>query len=120
MDCIGTKTPSFSAITAPEAPVSASPAFRPRGSQALLDCLSTVEGADSVFLLRLTGLPAGDLTAHLSRLADRGYVVPTATGSHGPRPLLRLTDKGRNAHEMVRRWRFKSAALVLLSALSGR
>ena len=115
-----TKTTLSEAIPAPEAPVSGLPAFRRGGSQALLDCLPAADGADSVFLLRLTGLAAGDLTAHLSRLADRGHVVPMATGSHGPRPLLRLTDKGRNAHEMVRRWRFKSAALVLLSALSGR
>lgn len=108
------------ARTAPEAPLSASPAFRPRASQALLNCLSAVEGADSVFLLRLTGLAAGDLATHLSRLARHGYVVPMPDRSQALPSLLRLTDRGREAHEIIRRWRFKSAALVLLSALSGR
>jgi DNA-binding MarR family transcriptional regulator len=115
-----TRTGAFGARSAPDASVSRFPAVARRGSQALLDCLSVVEGADSLFLLRQTGLAADTLRSHLRGLAARGYVAPMATGSEGFRRLLGLTDKGRGARETVRRWRFKSAALVLLSALSRR
>lgn len=115
-----TRTNAFGPRSAPDAPVSAFPKVGPRESQALLDCLFVVEGADSLFLLRQTGLAPGDLRFHLSGLAQRGYLAPMATGSKGLRPLLRLTDEGRNAHRAVKRWRFKSAAVVLVSALSRR
>ena len=117
---MATKTSVSGARTAPGAPVSGFPGLGRRGSQALLDCLSVVDGADSLFLLRHTGLAASDLDSHLSGLAARGYVAPMATGPERLRPLLGLTDKGRGARETIRRWRFKSAALVFLSALSRR
>jgi DNA-binding MarR family transcriptional regulator len=117
---MGTKTGVPRARSTSDACVSAFPEMCHRASQALLGCLSVVEGADRLFLLRQTGLAAGELSSHLSGLAERGYVAPMATGLEGLRPLLGLTDKGREAQETVRRWRFKSAALVLLSALSRR
>jgi DNA-binding MarR family transcriptional regulator len=117
---MGTKTSISRAKTAPDAPVSVFPAVARRGSQALLDCLSVVEGADSLFLLRQTGLAAGTVRSHLRGLAERGYVAPMAARPEGFRPLLRLTDEGHDAHQTVKRWRFKSAAFVLLSALSRR
>jgi hypothetical protein len=117
---MGTKTSISRARTAPGAPVSASPGLSRQGSEALLDCLSVVEGADPLFLLRQTGLAAGELNGHLGGLLERGYVAPIPAGSEGFRPLLRLTDEGRDVRQTVKRWRFKSAALVLLSALSRR
>ena len=120
MDCIGTKTASFSAPAAPEGSLGPSPVFRLRGSQALLDCLSAVEGADSVFLRRLTGLAPGDLDVRLRGLARRGYIMPIPDRSGSLPSLLCLTDRGRDAHATIMRWRFKSSALALLSALSCR
>jgi hypothetical protein len=114
------KTTVSEAKNTSKAPISAFPAFRPRGLEALLDCLSMVEGADSVLLHHLTGLAAGDIATCLSRLARHGCIGPMPDRSQGLPSLLRLTDRGRQAHATIRRWRFKTSAVVLLSALSGR
>ena len=40
----------------------------------IVTILSTVESADFLFLQRETGLTKGNLSAHLSKLEDAGYV----------------------------------------------
>lgn len=60
--------------------------------------LSVVESADFTFLMNQTGLTWGNLSSHLSKLEQAGYVAVEKTFV-GKRPytLLRLTDAGRVA-----------------------
>ncbi len=60
--------------------------------------LYVVESADFVFLKNMTGLTWGNLSSHLSRLEDAGYVA-TEKGFRGKKPhtMIRLTDAGRTA-----------------------
>jgi DNA-binding MarR family transcriptional regulator len=60
--------------------------------------LYAVESADFLYLLRETNLTKGNLSSHLARLEDVGYVDIEKT-FHGkvPRTICRLTDSGRIA-----------------------
>ncbi|MCD6467137.1 MAG: transcriptional regulator [Methanomicrobia archaeon] len=60
--------------------------------------LYVVESADFLFLIRQTGLTAGNLSSHLSKLEAAGYVeIKKEFVDKKPHTMLRLTDKGRNA-----------------------
>jgi DNA-binding MarR family transcriptional regulator len=65
--------------------------------------LYAVESADFLYLLRETGLTKGNLSSHLSRLEDVGYIDIEKT-FHGkvPRTICRLTDSGRTAFDGYR------------------
>ena len=65
--------------------------------------LYAVESADFLYLLRETGLTKGNLSSHLARLEDVGYVDIEKT-FHGkvPRTVCRLTDSGRAAFDGYR------------------
>lgn len=69
----------------------------------LISNLSVVEEADFVFLARQTGLSAGNISSHMSRLEDAGYVSieKTFVGKR-PRTTYRLTRAGRAAFEEYR------------------
>jgi hypothetical protein len=84
--------------------------------QAVLECLSVIEGADALFVARQTGLRLGEVTAQVREPASAGYVG--AAG--GAAPLVQLTDRGRAAHDAARRWRFRAGAVVLCAHLSAR
>jgi DNA-binding transcriptional ArsR family regulator len=58
--------------------------------------LYVVESADYTFLMRQAGLTWGNLSAHLSKLEEAGYVQIEKT-YRGKRPytLVRLSDNGR-------------------------
>jgi DNA-binding MarR family transcriptional regulator len=60
--------------------------------------LYVVESADFTFVMNQTGLTWGNLSAHLSKLEEAGY-VEIDKGYRGKRPntTLRLTDQGRAA-----------------------
>ncbi|MFP4112887.1 MAG: winged helix-turn-helix domain-containing protein [Spirochaetota bacterium] len=60
--------------------------------------LSGVDRADFLFVQRETELTKGNLSSHLSKLEDAGYVEVTKT-YEGKRPLtlVTLTDAGRVA-----------------------
>lgn len=62
--------------------------------------LYVVESADFLFLVRQTGMTWGNLSAHLRKLEDAGYVVigKEFLGKK-PHTILRLTDNGRCALE---------------------
>ncbi len=64
----------------------------------VLTYLYVVESADFVFLTRLTGLTWGNLSTHLSKLEEAGY-IQIEKGYKGKRPntQLRLTEAGRAA-----------------------
>lgn len=60
--------------------------------------LYVIESADFTFVMNQTGLTWGNLSAHLSKLEEAGY-LEIEKGYRGKRPntTLRLTDQGRAA-----------------------
>jgi DNA-binding MarR family transcriptional regulator len=63
----------------------------------ILTVLVSVDGADFVFLLGITGLTRGNLSAHLAKLEDSNYVAAARTYDKTPRTTYRLTPAGRKA-----------------------
>ncbi len=70
----------------------------------IVAALSDLEEADFLYLLHLTGLTKGNLSTHLSKLEQAGYVDIEKT-YRGKRPLTlcRLTQAGRQAFSQYRR-----------------
>jgi len=65
---------------------------------AILTALSACEGADFIFLQRLTGLTKGNLSSHLSKLEEAGLVVIEKRFiDKRPNTFVRLADSGRAA-----------------------
>lgn len=65
--------------------------------------LSVVAAADFVFVARRTGLTAGNISSHMSRLEDAGYVsIEKAFDGRKPRTTYALTEDGRRAFERYR------------------
>lgn len=70
---------------------------------AILAVLWAVESADFLYLLHATELTRGNLSSHLSKLEDSGYVeIEKTFEGKMPRTLCRLTDSGREAFENYR------------------
>ncbi len=69
----------------------------------VLTYLYVVESADFVFLKNMTGLTWGNLSAHLSKLEEAGYVL-IEKGFKGKKPhtTIRLTERGRDAFREYR------------------
>lgn len=66
--------------------------------------LFTVESADFLYLQRETGLTKGNLSVHLSKLEEAGYLsIEKTYRGKVPLTLCRLTDKGRVAFESYRK-----------------
>ncbi len=64
----------------------------------ILATLHAVETADFLFVERQTGLTRGNLSSHMSKLEDAGYIEITKEFVDKiPRTLLRITDDGRAA-----------------------
>ena len=64
----------------------------------VLTYLYVVESADYVFLIRLTGLTWGNLSTHLSRLEEAGYVaINKEFKGKKPHTTISLTEQGRTA-----------------------
>lgn len=69
----------------------------------ILAFLSVVESADFTFLKNQTGLTRGNLSSHLSKLEEAGYIsVQKEFVERIPRTLIRLTGDGRAAIETYR------------------
>jgi DNA-binding MarR family transcriptional regulator len=65
--------------------------------------LYVVEKADFVYLLHKTGLTKGNLSAHLQKLEENGYVeILKEFLNKMPHTLIRLTQRGRTAYEDYR------------------
>jgi DNA-binding MarR family transcriptional regulator len=65
--------------------------------------LYVVEAADFLFLQRQTELTWGNLSSHISKLEEAGYVeVEKTFKGKKPHTLLRLTDRGRTAFQDYR------------------
>jgi DNA-binding transcriptional ArsR family regulator len=69
----------------------------------LVALLYPVEDADFLFLLRESGLTRGNLSSHLAKLEEAGYVA-VAKGYQGkvPHTDYRLTRDGRRAFRSYR------------------
>ncbi|MBU1049060.1 transcriptional regulator [Candidatus Bipolaricaulota bacterium] len=66
--------------------------------------LYVVESADYVFLMQNTGLTWGNLSSHLSKLEDAGYVEITKEFMEKkPHTMAQLTEVGRKAFDGYRR-----------------
>jgi DNA-binding MarR family transcriptional regulator len=66
--------------------------------------LYVVQSADFTFLLHQTEMTPGNLSAHLSKLENAGYVEVTKEFiERKPHTALALTKKGRNAFQQYRR-----------------
>jgi DNA-binding MarR family transcriptional regulator len=74
---------------------------------ALAAILSVVESADFLYLQHETGLTKGNLSSHLAKLEEAGYVAIEKTyRGRIPLTLVRLTDAGTAAYRAYRA-RFK-------------
>jgi DNA-binding MarR family transcriptional regulator len=70
----------------------------------VLALLYVVESADFTFLMNQTGLTWGNLSSHLSKLEEAGYVeVEKEFKGKKPHTMLHLTDEGREAFREYRR-----------------
>jgi DNA-binding transcriptional ArsR family regulator len=64
----------------------------------VLTYLYVIESADYVFLMHLTGLTWGNLSTHLTKLEEAGYITAEKEfRGKKPHTTLRLTDQGRLA-----------------------
>ena len=65
--------------------------------------LYVVESAEYVALMNLTGLTWGNLSTHLGKLEDAGY-VEMIKGFRGKKPftMVRLTARGRAAFKLYK------------------
>lgn len=69
----------------------------------LVITLSLVEEADFLYLETISGLTRGNLSSHLSKLEEGGYVqIEKGYAGKKPRTLCRLTEAGRAALEGYR------------------
>lgn len=69
----------------------------------ILAYLSAVKSADFVFLLSRTGLTYGNLSSHMTKLEEAGYIeVEKEIKDKRPHTMLSLTEKGRSAFEDYR------------------
>lgn len=70
----------------------------------IVTVLNAVESADFLYLQRETGLTKGNLSAHLSRLQDGGYIeIEKTYKGKIPLTLCRLTNPGREAFRRYRK-----------------
>jgi len=66
--------------------------------------LSTVESADFLFLLKQSGLTKGNLSVHLTRLEEAGYLsVKKSFRGKIPHTEYALTPKGTSAFDRYRK-----------------
>ena len=72
--------------------------------------LYVLESADFLFLMNQTGLTKGNLSSHMSKLEEAGYIeVEKEFKGKRPNTMLRLTAQGRDAFRQYR----QSMKLVL-------
>jgi DNA-binding MarR family transcriptional regulator len=70
----------------------------------ILSYLYVVDSVDYVFLVRLTGLTWGNLSTHLTKLEQAGYVeIAKEFRDKKPHSVIHLTDSGRAAFREYKR-----------------
>ena len=69
----------------------------------LMAVLYVIDSADFTFLMNQTGMTWGNLSAHMSKLEDAGYLeVEKSFKGKRPNTMLRLTPQGRDAFQTYR------------------
>ena len=69
----------------------------------LMAVLYVLDSADFTFLMNQTGMTWGNLSAHMSKLAEAGYLeVEKSFKGKRPNTMLRLTRQGRAAFKAYR------------------
>lgn len=69
----------------------------------LMAALYVLDSADYTFLMNLTGITWGNLSAHISKLEESGYIeVEKSFRGKRPNTMLRLTAEGRGAFKSYR------------------
>ena len=69
----------------------------------LMAVLYVIDSADFTFLMNQTGMTWGNLSAHMSKLEEAGYIeVEKSFRGKRPNTLLRLTPQGRAAFQAYR------------------
>ena len=69
----------------------------------LVSNLYVVDEADFVYLANRTGLTSGNISSHMTKLEEAGYVEVTKTFvGKRPRTTYKLTATGRRAFEQYR------------------
>jgi DNA-binding MarR family transcriptional regulator len=69
----------------------------------LVALLYVVDGADFLYLLNESGMTKGNLSSHLSKLEEAGYIeIVKSFRGKVPHTLVRLTTEGRGAFERYR------------------
>jgi DNA-binding transcriptional ArsR family regulator len=75
--------------------------------------LSVLDEADFLFLLKETGQTRGNLSSHVAKLEEAGYVAVSKTFvGKIPRTVYRLTSSGRKAFDG-----YKRSLLTVLSQI---
>jgi DNA-binding transcriptional ArsR family regulator len=70
---------------------------------AIMALLYVIESADFTFLMNQTGLSWGNLSTHMSKLEEAGYIeVEKSFKGRRPNTNLRLTNSGRSAFRVYR------------------
>jgi DNA-binding MarR family transcriptional regulator len=71
---------------------------------AVMALLFVIESADFTFIMNQTNLTWGNLSAHMSKLEEAGYIeVEKIFKDRRPNTTLRLTPKGREAFDAYAR-----------------
>jgi DNA-binding MarR family transcriptional regulator len=69
----------------------------------LMAVLYVIDSADFTFLMNQTGMTWGNLSAHMSKLEEAGYLeVEKSFKGKRPNTMLRLTPGGRAAFQAYR------------------
>jgi len=69
----------------------------------LVSSLYLVDEADFVFLANRTGFTSGNISSHMTKLEDAGYVEVAKTFvDKRPRTTYKLTKRGRQAFDQYR------------------
>ncbi len=69
----------------------------------ILAVLTVVDSADFIYLQHETGLTRGNLSVHLSKLEEAGYInIEKTYRGKIPLTLCRITPAGRNAFDTYR------------------
>jgi DNA-binding MarR family transcriptional regulator len=69
----------------------------------LMAVLYVIDSADFTFLMNQTGMTWGNLSAHMSKLEEAGYIdVEKTFKGKRPNTMLRLTPQGRSAFQAYR------------------
>jgi len=89
------------------------------GRMMIVALLAAVEECDFLYLLRETELNKGNLSSHLAKLEEAGYVeIEKTYRGKVPQTLLRLTPPGRAAFDAYRKG-LNAALVEHLQVLSG-